>query len=231
MTTYLDQVNLKTTFFVVGSRAISYPALLQDEYMAQHQIAVHTWSHPEMTTLTTDQLIAELGWSRKIIKDVTGVTPKYWRPPYGDVDDRVRAVAAALGLQNCVEQLENIIGNATTIDTGFIVLEHDLFQQTVDLATGYILPDALAHQPQFNIKPVIECLNLPLSDAYVETNDNATNPPLLGSNATASGSAGSAQGTGSSAAGNSKSGAVGIMVPNFITAAVALFATISAFLL
>jgi hypothetical protein len=56
-------------------------------------------------------------------------------------------------------------------------LEHDLFQQTVEVATGYILPDALAHQ--FIIKPVISCLNLTMSDAYIELNDNSTNPPLI----------------------------------------------------
>ena len=68
------------------------------------------------------------------------------------------------------------MGNATTLDTGFIVLEHDLFAQTVDLATGYILPAALASNPALNITPVISCLNKPMADAYLETNDNATNP-------------------------------------------------------
>ena len=102
MLQYLQDHDLTATFFVVGSRAISYPALLQQEYMAQHQIAVHTWSHPPMTTLTNEQVIAELGWSKKIIKDVLGVTPNFWRPPYGDVDNRVRAIAKAMGLQTSI---------------------------------------------------------------------------------------------------------------------------------
>ena len=54
--------------------------------MAGHQIAVHTYSHPYLTTLTNDQIIAELGWTKKIIKDVIGVTPQYMRPPYGDIE-------------------------------------------------------------------------------------------------------------------------------------------------
>jgi peptidoglycan/xylan/chitin deacetylase (PgdA/CDA1 family) len=29
-----------------------------------------------------------------------GVTPTCWRPPFGDIDDRIRAIAAALGLQS-----------------------------------------------------------------------------------------------------------------------------------
>jgi len=111
---YLDQQNLKSTFFVVGSRVISFPTTLQTEYMSGHQIGVHTWSHPPLTTLTNDQIIAELGWSKKVIKDVLGVTPNIMRPPYGDVEfvvlhsylplrlsknsNRVRAIATAMGL-------------------------------------------------------------------------------------------------------------------------------------
>ena len=83
-------------------------------------------------------------------------------------------------VQDSLQNWKNILGNASEIDTGFIVLEHDLFQQTVDIATGYILPDALAHKdPSFTIEPVITCLNKPLADAYVETNDNDTNPPVV----------------------------------------------------
>lgn len=68
------------------------------------------------------------------------------------------------------------MGNVSSLNTGFIVLEHDLFAQTVDLATGYILPAALAYTPKLDIKPVISCLNKPMGDAYLETNDNSSNP-------------------------------------------------------
>jgi hypothetical protein len=42
-------------------------------------------------------------------------------------------------VQEVLENWEEIIGNASVINTGFIVLEHDLFQQSVDVATGYIV--------------------------------------------------------------------------------------------
>ena len=38
--------HLNVTFFTVGSRALEYPQLLIEEYMAGHEISVHTWSHP-----------------------------------------------------------------------------------------------------------------------------------------------------------------------------------------
>jgi peptidoglycan/xylan/chitin deacetylase (PgdA/CDA1 family) len=207
---YLDQQNLKATMFVVGSRAISYPHLLQNEYMAGHQIAVHTWSHHYLTSMTNEQIIAELGWSRKIIKDVTGVTPTFMRPPFGDIDDRVRNISMAMNLipvmwtrisptatfdtndftvaggttsvDEVLQSWEEIMGNASTLKTGFIVLEHDLFEQTVEIATGYVLPDALSRtNPKLDIMPVAQCLNMPMSDAYLETNNNKSNPlPAIG---------------------------------------------------
>lgn len=56
----------------------------------------HTWSHRYMTSLTNEQVFAELYYSKKAIKDVMGVTVQCWRPPYGDVDDRVRCVLLSL---------------------------------------------------------------------------------------------------------------------------------------
>ena len=47
-----------------------------------------------MTKLTNLDIVAELGWSMQLIHDSTGGRlPRYWRPPYGDADNRVRAIA------------------------------------------------------------------------------------------------------------------------------------------
>lgn len=188
-----------------------------------------------LATLSNEQIIAELGWTREAIRQITGVTPNTMRPPYGDIDDRVRAICQAMKLtpimwtrasatqefdtedwhipsgesvDQVVENFDSILETATNLDTGFIVLEHDLYQQTVDLAVGYILPDALARRnPQYNLLSIIECLHKPLEDAYVETNDNTTNPftsnalPLNGSSAVTVSSPGQTVTAGSSATG------------------------------
>ena len=44
-------------------------------------------------------------------------------------------------VQQVLQNWENILGNVSTMSNGFIVLEHDLFEQTVEVATGYILPE------------------------------------------------------------------------------------------
>jgi len=201
---YLDDVDISATFFVVGSRVIERPAILVEEYMKGHEISVHTWAHPHLTTLTNEQIVAELGWTRKAIKEVIGVTPTTMRPPYGDIDDRVRAISLAMGLipiiwttagaigsfdtfdwevaagtktgPECVQEFDNILGNASVIDTGIIVLEHDLYELTVDLAIGYNLQTAQNHNPAFTLKPIGECYGIPTTDLYRETNTNTSFP-------------------------------------------------------
>ena len=55
-----------------------------------------------MTSLSNEQIVAELKWTEKAIVDIIGVTPIYWRPPYGDVDNRVRAIATQLGYKTSI---------------------------------------------------------------------------------------------------------------------------------
>ena len=52
-----------------------------------------------MTSMTNEQAFAELYYSKKAIKDVLGITVRCWRPPYGDVDDRIRYIAQALDME------------------------------------------------------------------------------------------------------------------------------------
>lgn len=54
--------------------------------------------HQPLTSRSTEQIVAELGWTRLIIQKVLGITPTTMRAPYGDIDDRVRAIALAMGM-------------------------------------------------------------------------------------------------------------------------------------
>ncbi len=126
------------------------------------------------------------------------------RPPFGDIDDRVRAISLAMGLvpiiwtrgpmnnqfdtndwqvpggevsaQQAVQSFTDILGNSTLIETGFIVLEHDLFPQEVELGVGYFLPAAQSFQPKLTLKPIGACQGWPETNMYLETTTNATFP-------------------------------------------------------
>ena len=57
-----------------------------------------------MTTLSNEQVLGELGWTMELIHNSTGGRlPKYWRPPFGDSDERVRAIAKEIfGLRTVI---------------------------------------------------------------------------------------------------------------------------------
>ncbi|ORX60717.1 glycoside hydrolase/deacetylase, partial [Hesseltinella vesiculosa] len=172
---YLDQSKQKATLFLIGGQVVTYPDLTLRAFKAGHELAMHTWSHSYLTTLTNDEVVAELMWTATAIKDVTGVTPRFYRPPYGDIDDRVRNIGKALGfipviwnhdtndwmagegngfdvewIDGNVTQWANEAANATV---GGISLEHDLYQKSVDAAIR-VMPTL---QKAYRVMPVGEC--------------------------------------------------------------------------
>ncbi|KAJ7171527.1 carbohydrate esterase family 4 protein [Mycena filopes] len=91
---FLQSQNQTATHFMIGSNILNTPDEFMQAFNLSHDIAVHTWTHPHMTTQSNLQVVAELGWTMEIIHNSTGGrVPKFWRPPYGDSDMRTRAIA------------------------------------------------------------------------------------------------------------------------------------------
>lgn len=55
-----------------------------------------------MTSFSNEVAFAELYYTQQAIKELLGVTPTCWRPPFGDVDNRIRLIAAGLNLTTIV---------------------------------------------------------------------------------------------------------------------------------
>ncbi|WAR61210.1 hypothetical protein PtB15_13B462 [Puccinia triticina] len=228
---YLAENKLKATFFIVGSRAISLPDVLRAEYMAGHQLCLHTWSHPSLTSLTNEQIVAEFAWSLKAFKDILGMVPNCARPPYSDIDDRVRYIMNAMGLKTIlwtrtsttnfdtndwkvvdgintastsIQAFQGFLTAATTLQTGFIVLTHDLFSQTVALSTKHFLPTALK-TPGMKVQSISDCLGQSPGASYFETAGTAGGAASGGTAAGGTAAGGTAPG-GTAPAGNSTSG-------------------------
>jgi len=187
---YLTSQNQKATMFYIGSNVQDYPLEAQRAIVDGHEICVHTWSHQYMTALSNEQVFGELWYTRKMIQYITGVTPKCWRPPYGDVDDRVRAIANAMNLTTIVwtydtndwsygetpgvtkTQIDNnynsLIAKQKAGDfntRGTIVLTHELTNFTMSEAIKYhpLLAASFSH-----LVPVGVAYNW--TTPYVETN-------------------------------------------------------------
>ena len=76
-----------------------------------------------------------------------------------------------------ISNFDSILSTAPTLKNGFIVLEHDLYEQAVDLAVDYVLPSALQN-PSLTLQPIINCLGKDMSQAYIETATNSTSSAL-----------------------------------------------------
>lgn len=175
---FLRQSNQKATLFYIGSNVIDWPLEAQRGLADDHEICGHTWSHPYMTGLTNEQVFAELYFTKKIIKDILGVTILCWRPPFGDIDDRVRYIANALGLStilwdNDMNDFRYItLGQAAVdanyqhmLDTankggfktkGTLVLTHELNADTMATSQKFLPKIAQAFK---YITPVAVCQN------------------------------------------------------------------------
>ncbi|BGP53213.1 hypothetical protein JCM8202_002770 [Rhodotorula sphaerocarpa] len=91
---FLKDNNQTSTHFLIGSYIVDNPDVFAEVLAMGGHCGVHTWSHKYMTTLTDMQLLGEFGWTAQAIYDHSGgIVPRYWRPPYGDADNRVRAIA------------------------------------------------------------------------------------------------------------------------------------------
>jgi peptidoglycan/xylan/chitin deacetylase (PgdA/CDA1 family) len=65
---------------MIGGQVVAFPDLVTRAYKTGHELAMHTWSHSYLTTETNEQVVAELMWTATAIKEVTGVTPRFYRP-------------------------------------------------------------------------------------------------------------------------------------------------------
>lgn len=95
----LEEHNVKTTFFLVGIWVDKYPEMVKKISDAGHEIGNHSAKHPKMSTLSKEQIIAELNSTSKKIEDITGKPTVLLRPPFGDYNNRLIETSHELGYQ------------------------------------------------------------------------------------------------------------------------------------
>ncbi|KAJ3027584.1 chitin deacetylase [Rhizophlyctis rosea] len=183
----LAQTNVTSTFFCVGSNVIQYPGDAQKAYKAGHEISGHTWTHHPLTSLTNEQIVAEMKYTEAIIYNATGMVPAMFRPPYGDIDDRVRAIVSALGYRTIIwttnpnrdttdadgaqtdavgaQILSTVQKDYFVAQPGFISLEHDISTFTTSVAIKILKAIQAARAAgtfPLTVTSVGKCNNLPV---------------------------------------------------------------------
>ncbi|WP_369182308.1 polysaccharide deacetylase family protein [Streptomyces sp. Y1] len=93
----LARYGVPATFFELGQNVAAHPDLTGQVAHQGESVQNHTWSHPDLRTLSAADFKAQILDTDHAIKARTGTTPGCLRPPFGFVNDTVRARAAALG--------------------------------------------------------------------------------------------------------------------------------------
>ncbi|RIA96004.1 Carbohydrate Esterase Family 4 protein, partial [Glomus cerebriforme] len=172
----LKAMDVKATFFINGNNFGCIYDLADVLIRAKregHQIAHHTWSHPDLATLTKEQIVYQVKKLEEAFLKIIGVVPKFIRPPFGSgVDsDLVMSTLTELGYTAIVwdtdtndwqgrttAQSLDVYKKASPPPHAHIVLNHDTIKNT---ATN-MAPKAfkLMQNRKFKITTVGQCLGI-----------------------------------------------------------------------
>lgn len=150
----LKQRGIKATFFVCGECVAVLPEIAKRIVEEGHEIANHSWSHPQLTRMGEGGVTDQLQRTHDVVKQTTGAEMRVMRPPYGAFTVNQRSWAhAKWGYKTImwdVDPMDWKVRNAAHVQSeilkgavnGSIILSHDIHKTTVDAMPATL--DALA---------------------------------------------------------------------------------------
>lgn len=131
----LEKHQIKASFFLIGNLITeeTIPVILREVEMGC-DIQNHSWTHPFMNKMTEEEIRKEIQDTSEKIKEVTGEEPRFFRPPFIEVNDLMYDVIdmpfiCGQGVEDWVphvsaeERAKRVLDQAVD---GSIVLLHDL---------------------------------------------------------------------------------------------------------
>lgn len=83
----LKQKQVPATFFIVGENALTQRSLLERMIREGHEVGSHTYTHPNIATISKTQTLFELNATQRLFEAFTGRTLKLFRAPFfGDAE-------------------------------------------------------------------------------------------------------------------------------------------------
>lgn len=77
----LKKAGVKATFFMIGEHVEKYPEIAKRVAEEKHEIGNHTRDHHVLLYYKQDELEREIKDAERVIKNITGETTRYFRPP------------------------------------------------------------------------------------------------------------------------------------------------------
>jgi peptidoglycan/xylan/chitin deacetylase (PgdA/CDA1 family) len=136
--------HLKATFFVVGQNAADHPDILRRAVREGHEIANHSWSHPNLGKMSDEAVRRELQKTDDAISAAIGKRPTLLRPPYGSITaHQKRWIHDELGYRIIIWDVDPmdwkrpgpaVVTSRILKEThaGSIVLAHDIHPPTIE---------------------------------------------------------------------------------------------------
>ena len=145
----LKQEGVPATFFVVGKMAVRYPDIVRDMAREGHEVANHTFTHPNLSHVNAGTLLNELGQTRQVIRRLTGRDTVFFRPPGGDYTQSMLKATQKAGYRMVLwTVLTKDVNGASLVamrhrimtqsSDGAIVLMHSGVPKTVEMLPGII---------------------------------------------------------------------------------------------
>jgi peptidoglycan-N-acetylmuramic acid deacetylase len=97
----LKEKKVPAAFFVTGHFVRDQPELLKRMVLEGHLVGNHSWSHPDMTQLSAEQIKNELSKVEQEAEKVTGqLDMRFMRPPRGIFSERMLDICRRIGYTN-----------------------------------------------------------------------------------------------------------------------------------
>jgi cellulose synthase/poly-beta-1,6-N-acetylglucosamine synthase-like glycosyltransferase len=96
----LKKEQAPATFFLIGIQADKFPGLVKRIYNEDHTIGNHTFTHPDVSNISSTHMKVELNLTERLFASLVGVRATLLRPPYAideepDTADQVRPLEFA----------------------------------------------------------------------------------------------------------------------------------------
>lgn len=130
-------------------------------YAEGHQIASHTWSHADLSNITSAQRKNEMYKLEMAVRNIVGVIPTYMRPPYSscstasgcdtdladlgyhvtyfDLDTSDYLNDSPTLIQNSKDKFDAAVNPSNPANDEFLVISHDIHNQTSNVLVEYML--------------------------------------------------------------------------------------------
>lgn len=105
----LEKHGVDGTFFLVGFWIDKYPEMTQKIAEYGCDIGNHSNNHLNMSTLSKDKMREEIDYVSQKVDELTGIKPKFFRPPFGDYNNSLLEVVEEkemIGIQWTVDSLD-----------------------------------------------------------------------------------------------------------------------------